>query len=343
FDLFSRSSFSKFVELCEETQTNGYFRKSNFGEYTPEVINYYIDNYMETILHYHSRTIIKIVIICLHIDESTILKLIKYPSIVGLCEHYIMFVNMAIVDSHKRNFLFHVVVDNQCSFDNLLSILGSSLKFDVNHKDKYGYTFVLKYLEKHGYGNPDKINVLVDNLRYRKYDFNHISKSGISFFAPIFRYRKIDYLLKILDIPELDITLDPQWIRIVVEEIKTSKGNLNTVKDIFFIILGRKDYTMFLCNLIKRYYSPSAEDDLIEMICGFMIDREKVINMISYIDSDRNTFIHLAAKKHYKRLLSFLDFTEVKIFPNNQGKYPDDLYEESRVKKKLEKMNSSDQ
>lgn len=125
------------------------------------------------------------------------------------------------------------------------------------------------------------------------------------------------------------------WLKYIIQLYYPVSNNNN--KNFFTILktcLNKINYKKFLFKIINDKYHTLDEKDMI-MIVSIInnINNKKFCNMIKYIDeSDGNTVFHLMAKFRYKQLLSVVsDIIKIEYKANKNGKYPKDLYIESKI------------
>lgn len=224
-----------------------------------------------------------------------------------------------VINDRKRNFLYYLSVENY------IFILNSDFTFDINHIDDEKNTSIMTVFNNK--------NLPISSLQKRNYNFNQVNVYGRSmislWYKPEFTYENI---ITFISIPEYDLLSDMTWFELLFTNYNISYKHHNNIKCIMNCIIKREDYISFLYRFINTYLSIHIEQDLI-LVCILIskLNGKKLQEMLSYVGDGGNTFIHLAAKNHYKKLLYLVDPVIGDIKSNDAGQTPRDLYQLQKI------------
>lgn len=326
--------FHEFLSLCRKHVNDKEIDEFVFRNYTKNVILPYLSYNTDEILTHHK--IVLPIIIALH------------PEIIfnlATRDHFNIFfptiakkINGNLVDSHNQTFMFYIQ-----KFNNITTVLRSDLDFNVNHTCKSGMTFLTSYLR---YNTLTRYQYyeLLPLLQERNYNFNNVSTMNRSIFSAISNLNTgtIDHeiLKDLLNMPEIDVTIELTWLKLIIDNYGKSYNANAEFCNAMLIISIRNDYASFLFKLITKYIYYLTEEDFLKIILTFESKaRGKLINMLQFKDDNGNTFIHVAARHRYKKILNLtLNLTSldnIKIGKNNDNKYPLDLYLENKLETRL--------
>jgi hypothetical protein len=128
------------------------------------------------------------------------------------------------------------------------------------------------------------------------------------------------------------VAIESRWLY----HILTNK--LDVVHNYIHYMFKREDYKRLFFELYKNLYiNVWNEKFIIFLKKASTYDNNKTYECINYQNETGNTVIHLMAKCHDKQTLQFCVnyFCALTFGPNNEGKTPLVLYNESKLKNKL--------
>ena len=258
-------------------------------------------------------------------------------------------INTTITDDHKRTFLFH-----SKNIDNLLLVLKSNASFDINYCDINGVTFVAYYSVGDTFMDKERFNNFIDLLQKRNYNFNINEKNNRGFFRFSMKETIInhDLLSATLKIPTLDITMNLLWLKLLLNNSINSYSAYTNFRIIIQSIDERNDFISIPNKIIDRlhYHKIFDESDVVKFLkmvhdaFEFLSKANEgyIKEIIEFKNDNNDTIIHLAAKYHYKEIMNYLlnviRDLNIKVEPNNQKKYPIDLYLESKIFDRLKTL-----
>lgn len=130
-----------------------------------------------------------------------------------------------------------------------------------------------------------------------------------------------------------DIAIESRWLYFVLTE------KLDHLHNYIIYMFQRKKYDDLFLRLYRNLYIDIWNDRFIVFLHkAAQVSSKKCIECLNYCDEDNNSIVHLMAQYHDKATLSFtLRYFQghFKIKPNNEGKTPLQLYDESSIKNLL--------
>ena len=295
------------------------------GVYDDEVLLDYIVKYTSDVY-----TNIYLQYILPKTDRNIIINLVMNSVNVGRIESIINKLNINAEDKYGN-----ICLKYACDYSYLVSLLSSNLKFDINHKNYVGETFIMSHLK----ANIFKLNewkVIINLLGKRGYDFDYCCET-LSLLDMASLFGNSDILINIIDIVKYDISRTSSWLNV-------SFGFSFLVKHrIVDHVLGRCDYVLVMNNLIRLYAHSyaGADDDILYLLKQAKdLSDDKFTEIMKYCDKDGNNILHICAKFHLDKTIYFLGEivdNDYMFGPNNFGKVPLDIYNDCTIVNKLRK------
>jgi hypothetical protein len=341
----NKINFSEFKTLVKKS--NGIHNESLFMGYTPEIIKSYIFENSRLFDGSDLTTQANILNVMLVINPKIIFEIAYFEDFYKFLPLIFQNVKCNILNDKGQNFLF-----NLRNLQNVLTVLESGLNFDVNFVDNESATFITVFMSNYICGS-DECFQLINLLIKKRYDFSNHNDNGAGFFH-ISRYYngydasfimriRYDTLIKCIN-NSIGIELCLEFYQQLVFYFNKYNFSYDPDYDLTFnIVFGgvtyKKNNQAILCKIIKFYKNKNAENDIIELTMNFH-NLGKLKEILEYVDENGNTVIHLAAELHYKKLLYLLldSVKNLVIKSNFNGKYPAQLYSESKLTNKLKQL-----
>ena len=317
--------YKTFILACRENKYNSF---KDLVEENKTVIDMHISTYLKD----DKNKDINFIKIILDISPDAIFKIVRNDNFGTIFPEIKNKIDPKVVDDNNRNFYYYLK-----HHGDIIQILESNIDSDINHVDNNGMTFVT-YLACNNIFKNESLANIVNCLRKTKYDFNNISKGGQSIFCCALNATTFEKQFSqaeiLVQIPKFDILIETTWLESLVKKNNQSYNNKINFKNLIISILNRNDYKSFLLRLINKYLCKNAEKDLITIcICTYICNAQKFKKMLIYVDADGNTFVHCAARLHFKQLLNIIypviNINAIKT--NNNGKTPADLYRDGKI------------
>lgn len=320
-----------FVELC----CFDTFDKSTFADYSSDLIDQYRHDIFNNIIFNKLDKVnrIKVINTLLRLKKEFIFDLVNKINIfVQLLDLMDENTDVSAIDIKQQNFMFYV--ENT----SIIKVLNSKLHFNINQQNIRNRSFLL--VKQKIFYTTNNIEPLIQPLIKRGYDFNICSVSGLSLLSHIISNEiHLTTFKTFLQLPEIDITKEFHWLQLLIKHI----DDIKLFHNLIYIIINRVDNQKFLYKMITKYNYPFAENDIIFVLNRIKLaSKQRFNDMLFYTSNkNKNTFIHIAAIKHYKQVLRiiyhYLDKFLIKnlIKSNANGKYPHDLYQENKLSIKL--------
>lgn len=251
--------------------------------------------------------------------------------------------NLNVLDNNKETFLFKKLKKGDMFiFDfNLLikkhiiyitKFLNNVDNIDVNLTDKNKQTFFEKLISDRRLKDYDTTSNLIQSLEKQNYNFNKLDHNKRTFLTQmlIINPDMTFYLAKTINIKSFDITIESRWLYHILTH------HLEDIHNYICYMFQRDDYVKLFFELYNKLYIDRWNDKFIIFIRkAYSINNNKTIECLNYKSDKGNTIIHLLALRHDKLTLQFIvnrfkDY--LKIEPNNEGKTPLMLYNESSFK-----------
>ena len=291
-----------------------------------------IKTHISTCLSDHNVQTVDVIKIFLDISPDAIFKIVQNNNFGTIFPRIKDKIDPKVVDDNNRNFCYYMK-----NIDDIFQILESNMDFDINHVDICNATFIT-YLASNNRFKDESVTKLVDCLKKTKYNFNNISNDGRSILCLSLNAttseKQYNQAKIIVQIPELDILIETTWLELLVKKNNQSYASKLGFENLIKSVLDRNDHESFLCRLIDKYLCEGAEKDLITIcICVHKLNVKKFKRMITNVDPHGNTFVHYAARMHFKQLLNIIylmiDINAIK--PNTNSKTPIDLYRDGKI------------
>jgi hypothetical protein len=314
-------------------------------------INYIFKNYDEkTILDYYKSDSI-IGILSSNNDKALQLanalpvnkeKLIfKYFSVVPVNLIIIMSKNIDfnVLDENEETFLFKklkkgtmftsdfdVLVKNHLKY--ITKLLNNVDNINVNLENKNKQTFLENLIYEGRLEDYDTSANLIQSLEKQNYNFNRLNNDKQTFLTRmlICNPDMTFELAKTMNIKSFDIAIESRWLYYILT------NHLNYI----YYMFQKEDYIESFYKLYNNLFIEVWDDKFIIFIRkALLINTDKCIECLNYKNKKGNTIIHLIASYHDKKTLQFIvnKFQKtLKIEPNNDGKTPLMLYNESSFK-----------
>lgn len=322
-------NFNNFVLLCQKHDNS--LDLSVFDDYTTKILNEYCSKYISNIIDIKKISVINTILRLNNLMIFNFVKIDKFFDVVHAIDKNI---DLNALNKFGQNCLFHLG-----SVTKTMTMLKSELNIDINQTDDSGNTCIM-YLKLDLFTG-EEFDTIVSLLQRKKYNFNLVNKFGECFLTKILDNDTIGIankkilLKKVINVPEYNILINPHWLFMLLrKELSGSTQHASLLNNIMRNIVNKTDNNSLLCELLHNYHFQTAEDDIIYIMTKIKyIDSEKLISMLAYQDSDENTFVHIAAKHHYKKVLVFItNFMQISVGANKEGKYPVDLYRDGKIK-----------
>ena len=321
-------NYNTFIELCKKNYGQN-FDKKNFVDYTDDAIAAYSKGYLS---EYPGE--IAIINTLLSLNGNFIFRLVNNYYFINMILKKGYNINVNAIDKNNNNFLFYID-----SYGILIEILESKLVFDVNLYNKKNNSFMY-YIWSKNNGFPSNhmdMTRLINALIKRNYNFN-MHECGMCMLECIYKLHRQsnDLAPLLLSISDIDITCKLDWLRNL---LKNDDFKYDLVKDAIDTIVERPDYKKFLLMMLISYQYQSIVDDfiyIIEIINNN--NNNKLIKMLTYANDAGDTVLHIAGKYHHKKILCYImnySKKNVQVGPNIHGKYPADIYDESKFSKRI--------
>lgn len=213
--------------------------------------------------YYKKNTRKNIVIAIIRIDPEYIFNFTKSDFFMDYFPDIMDYIDCELINEINQTFIFKLKNLNE-----IITVLKSNLKININHLDKYNRTFVTNFAANHTL-DIDDFSKIIQILHKKKYNFNNVTNDNRSIFTFAFnrnlnKEANIAYgiLQKLVVIPELDITIDLSWIRLLIEMTKNMYKSKIWIQMIIYHVLARNDCVSFMNNVIKKYDNSNSENDL---------------------------------------------------------------------------------
>lgn len=254
---------------------------------------------------------------------------IPYELIIIMSKH----INFNALDENKYTFLFRYkdVADNiKYVADLIENVDDININLIANNR-----TF-LEYLINNRNYCPDTTDLsrLFNVLEKRKYNFNKFAFNRDTFLTQMLkRYPNNTFdLANALKLKTFNISVESRWLYHLLD------NHLYLIQNYVVFMFQREDYKKLLTELYSNLYIDTWDDKFIIFLKKVStVEQEKIYECLEYKNKDGNTVIHLMAKYHDKQTLQFCVnyFPNLKFEPNNNGKTPLMLYNESKLENKL--------
>lgn len=185
-----------------------------------------------------------------------------------------------------------------------------------------------------------KLMQLFQVLDKKKYNFNHLCCNRNTFLTQmIISHPKLTRdLAKTILLDSFDFTVESRWLYLIVND------HLMELNWYIYYMFQRTYHKASFIKLYNNLHTNVWNDKFnIFLKTAVAFDRQKTIKCMNYVNEDGDTIIHLMAKYHDKITLQFCVtyFNDnLKIKPNNLGKTPSQLYNESKIINKLNSLST---
>ncbi|QTF49279.1 hypothetical protein qu_387 [Acanthamoeba polyphaga mimivirus] len=339
-------SLEDFIDRCEKSDP---INQNDFLDYPEHIIRSYVKHNVKSFIDNNKINLLNKLLILFPESVFFMASHEKFTTIFPKIKDNI---NGLLVNNDKQTFLHKIL-----TLEDSMIILESNIDLNVNQIDIFGETFVCNYYDnidrrykekndaycQNYYTSSEKIIKFVELLIKKNYNINYIDSNNRSIINLCFREHKgsyqclIDYycLNKFFQNKKFDPTMNFVWLKYMIQSYYPVSNNNN--KNFFTILktcLNNINYKKFLFEVINDKYHTLDEKDMILIVSTINnINNKKFCNMIKYVnESDGNTVFHLMAKFRYKQLLLMVtDIIRIEYKANKSGKYPRDLYIESKI------------
>jgi hypothetical protein len=247
---------------------------------------------------------------------------IKHNACITYIESISHKININYVNENKNTCLWNI---SDMSY--LIKLLSSKkLHFDINHLNSHKNTFVSNVIQYKMH--TDIFKKIIDLLITKGFDFNSRMNGFCLLDKVLFCELPVDKILLLLKNIDCNITTPTLWLNMLINKYNT--------KDLAFILINlikRSDYKIFLNEIMSKYsvlYESADKDMLLIMSIILHADKDKLIDMITYVNYNGDNILHIASANHLDRTIRFImkakEFSKPLLIKNNDGKYPRDLY-----------------
>jgi len=219
----------------------------------------------------------------------------------------------------------------------LLELIKLNPNLLIHHVTHNGYNFLMR--NKAVLQNTKIFTELLPILIQRNFDFNQVSKSGITLLTVAATTEQTDETSEItkhlICIDGINITDNPQWLYIKMCDFDKTSHRRRIMNNLCHDLKKRTDADFFFSKIVQTYIYPQAEDHLIALISSISDLFNDKINL-NRVDDNGNTILHYAAMKNYRKLLLHLVTTyNMSVVKNKNGDYPGNILLKNKSKLKL--------
>ncbi|AEQ60554.1 hypothetical protein [Acanthamoeba polyphaga mimivirus] len=352
-------SLEDFIDRCEKSDP---INQNDFLDYPEHIIRSYVKHNVKSFIDNNKINLLNKLLILFPESVFFMASCEKFITIFSKVKDNI---NGLLVNNDKQTFLHKIL-----TLEDSMIILESNIDLNVNQIDINGDTFVSNYYDnidalykknnntnyENHHTSSKKMIKFVELLVKKNYNVNRVDNINRSIINLCFRvnvnksiifsyknmaykqqYFFIDYycLYNLFQNEKIDPTMNFVWLKYMLQSyypvFNINNKNFHVILE---ICLNKINYKKFLFEVINDKYHTLDEKDMI-MIVSIInnINNKKFCNMIKYVnESDGNTVFHLMAKFRYKQLLLVVtDIIRIEYKANKSGKYPRDLYVESKI------------
>ena len=233
------------------------------------------------------------------------------------------------LNKEKETFLFMSTMGNHLDYLCKLLEKVNTIKIDICNNNEL--TFFDMLILRKQLNNTNHTKKLIRLLEKLNYNFNRTYPSGRTFLTLLLDNitTSRDCYYEIMTLESYDIAIESEWLYLL-------SGSNITLHNYVNHMFRRKNYE----NLVLRLYKNLINNVWSNRFILFLkkakqLHPNKLIECLNYKDDNGNTLIHVMAESHDKITLQytincFKDRLIIK--PNNDGKTPLMLYEESNFK-----------